>query len=98
MAHTRATDPPIVKVTRDIPLPWLIGLVAAGIAQAVLMYAGQQRQAELIQDQSAKISSLTVQIQGLVEQVNKVNLANVGYEYRITDMDRRLRAVEEKKR
>lgn len=36
----RSTDPgaPIVKVTREIPLPWLLGLVGTCIAMAVTSY------------------------------------------------------------
>ena len=38
MAHTRHEDPPGLRVSRDIPLPWLIGIVFALIVQAAMMY------------------------------------------------------------
>ena len=37
---TRSTDPstPVVKVIREIPLPWLLGLAGIGVAMAVTSY------------------------------------------------------------
>ena len=37
-AHTRHEDPVGLKVSREIPLPWLIGIVATLFMQAALMY------------------------------------------------------------
>ncbi len=37
---TRSTDPstPVVKVIREIPLPWLLGLAGIGIVMVVTSY------------------------------------------------------------
>ena len=38
--NARSTDPttPVVKVIREIPLPWLLGLAGIGIVMAVTSY------------------------------------------------------------
>ena len=40
LLSTRSTDPstPVVKVIREIPLPWLLGLAGIGIVMVVTSY------------------------------------------------------------
>ena len=57
MQHQRAGDPPI-KVTREIPLPWILGLLGAFFVFAATMYFTQQRQAELLVELKAQVQKL----------------------------------------
>lgn len=57
MQHHRSNDPP-VKITRDIPLPWLLGLLGAFFVFAATMYFTQQRQAELLIEMKAQMQKL----------------------------------------
>ena len=39
MAHTRHEDPPGLRVSRDIPLPWLIGIVSLILGAVIIVGA-----------------------------------------------------------
>lgn len=92
MSH-RQGDPP-VKITREIPLWGLILAVVGIVGQAITLYYGQNRQGELIAQQNDLIRDLTVKVAALSESIQKVNLKNVEFEYKISDLDRRVTVIE----
>lgn len=57
VTHHRSSDPP-VKITREIPLPWILGLLGAFFVFAATMYFNQQRQAELMVELKAQVQKL----------------------------------------
>ena len=83
----RATDPSPVHITREIPLPWLIGIVVGLIVQGVTLYVGQQTQADAIR-------ALAVDVKELRSAAAVSGLKNVEYGLRLDDHERRLQAAE----
>jgi len=53
-----------LKVSREIPLPWLIGIVAAGFLQAALVYYKQDAQAEQIAKLIKEVQTLSTALSG----------------------------------
>ena len=84
--HHRAGDPPI-KVTREIPLPWLVGVIIGLIVQAVSVWIG-------VQSQGDAIKSLTAEIKELRASVAAGGLQAVRIEVRVEDHERRLQQLE----
>lgn len=95
--HTRANDPPM-KITREIPLPWLIGIVAAGFLQATLMYFKQEAQGEAITKltttQTLAIEKLTAEVRQLSTDIGAKNLKDVEHDLKIADHERRVLTLE----
>lgn len=83
----RANDPSPVHITREIPLPWLIGIVVGLIVQGVTLYVGQQTQADAIR-------ALAVDVKELRGAAAVAGLKNVEYGLRLDDHERRLQAYE----
>lgn len=83
MAHTRHEDPVGLKVSREIPLPWLIGIVAAGFLQAALVYYKQDAQAEAI-------AKLTKEVQALNTALGGKDLKDLEHDIRIADLQTRM--------
>jgi hypothetical protein len=77
--HTRSDDPPI-KVTREIPLPWLIAIVMGLIVQAVTIWNS--------------VNALTVEVKELRVTTATGSLKTVEHEVQLADVLRRLAAVE----
>lgn len=83
MVHTRHEDPIGLKVSREIPLPWLIGIVAAGFLQAALVYYKQDAQAEAI-------VKLTKEVQELKAVLNAKDLKDLEHDLKIADLQTRM--------
>jgi hypothetical protein len=83
----RADDPSRVHITREIPLPWLIGTAALLVVQAVTLYVGQQNQADAIR-------SLASDVKELRAAATTTGLKAVEYGLRLDDHERRLQAAE----
>lgn len=90
--HHRESDPPgsLYRVTREVPLTWLIGLVAAGIAQAALIYFKQN-------DQEKLLTGLRDEIRILNTAVTAKDLKDVEHDLRIADLQRRMLIQEARK-
>jgi predicted transcriptional regulator len=80
----------MLRVTREVPFPWLVGLVAVGIANAAVMYYKQS-------EQDKKLSDLLSEIRQLSASVSQGNLKDVEHDLKIADIQRRLIALETKK-
>ena len=83
MTHTRHEDPMGLKVSREIPLPWLIGIVAAGFLQAALVYYKQDAQADAI-------VKLTKEVQELKSVLNAKDLKDLEHDLKIADLQTRM--------
>jgi cell division protein FtsL len=86
MPHHRAGDPPL-KVTREIPLPWLITSLLALIVQAVAMWFGQQALVQSNRD-------LVGEVRELRSTVNSGALKAERLEQQLGDVQRRLAILE----
>ena len=98
MIHHRAGDPPAVKVTREIPLYWLITIVVAGIFQAGVQYTQNSKLQDLVVTQVEKIDRLDIKLQQLAVEVGQKNLKDVEHDLKIADHERRISVVEGGKR
>lgn len=85
--HHRSGDPEPVRITREIPLAWLIGTAFLLVVQAVTLYVGQQAQAEAIRVLSGEVKELRVLVQN-------GSVKDVEYGLRLDDHERRMQAVE----
>lgn len=85
--HHRLSDAEPVRITREIPLAWLVGVVVGLIVQAVTLYIGQQAQAEAIRVLSGEVKELRVLVQN-------GSVKDVEYGLRLDDHERRMQAVE----
>lgn len=79
MAHTRHEDPAGLKVSREIPLPWLIGIVGTIFLQAALVYFKQDAQAD-------QLVKLTEQVKGLSTALGSKDLKDLEHDIRIADL------------
>lgn len=93
MQHRRSEDPP-VKITREIPLPWLITCIAVIAGQALLMWTGQREQAAAIAQLGAQMSEQTKQINALSEKVGVGNLKDLEHDLKLNDFSRRIGDLE----
>lgn len=82
----RNSDPP-VKITREIPLPWLIGIVVGLIVQAVTVWIGQQTQGKAV-------DGLTVEIKELRAAAAQGGIKTVEHDLKIIDHERRIQTLE----
>lgn len=76
MQH-RADDPPALSVLRGVPTTWLLGVLTAICAQAILVWATQREQAITIvsmqKEVSGQISAMTEQQRVLSAQLSGVS-------------------------
>lgn len=92
--HTRPDDPKPLHITREIPLPWLLSAVAAALIQAILIWSGQEKQADATGRLTTQVLEQTKQIQSLTVEIGAKNLKDVEHDLKITDHDRRIGALE----
>lgn len=85
--HHRLSDPEPVRITREIPLAWLIGTAFLLVVQAVTLYIGQQTQAEAIRVLSSEVKELRVAVQA-------GSIKDIEYGLRLDDHERRVRTIE----
>lgn len=76
-------------ITRSLPLYWLLSVLAALIGQAAVVYFAQQRQGELIQ-------GMTGELKQVVTAISTSNIKDVEHDFRLSDHERRLQALERK--
>lgn len=88
-AHTRPTDLPMMKVTREVTVGQIVALILAGAGHAAFMYYTVQRQGELIQSLSQSVEKLTLASQA------KDKLDN-DQSWEIILMKQRLTVIEQK--
>lgn len=93
MTH-RATDKGPIHVGREIPLPWLIGAALSIVGQAVLIWNGQEKQAESIARMTTQLTEQTKQIQSLSVEIGAKNLKDVEHDLKLADHERRISVIE----
>ena len=89
MQH-RHTDEPFVRVTREVPFPWLVGIVAMGVANAAVMYYKQN-------EQDKKMTDILTELRQMAASVAQSSLKDVEHDLKIADLQRRILILEAKK-
>jgi len=89
--QTRESDhvegAPLVRITRDIPLPWILGALALLAVQAASLYFGQV-------DLSKRTSEMAADIKQIKEEVNRTGIKNIEIAYQVGDLNRRVMVLE----
>lgn len=93
LVHTGSGDKPM-RISREIPLPWLIAMVAGIVGQAGALYYGQQEHARLLATLADGNREAKVEIKAVGQSVSTVNLSLVKHEMLIDDMRQRMGSVE----
>lgn len=83
-----------VRVIKEVPLTWLIGVGAFLCAQAAIVYFAQQEQGKAIVQQSEAIRDLVTQVRSLSTELSGKNLKDVEHDLRIADHERRVLELE----
>lgn len=83
----RRDDVAPIRVTREVPLHWLLGIVGTIAASLVNSYFVQQEQTR----QLAKLSS---QVEKIGETITTGDQKSQEHSYKLLDLERRLTAVE----
>jgi len=98
----RAGDPPIIKVTREVPLPWLLS-TAGAVVSAILIFAAtvyftQQRQSEQLIRLEKRMDTLADQYSSMAISNQDKDTARTAkiqeHDFQIQDLQRRMNAVE----
>lgn len=90
-----------LRMTRSVPAWQVLASLVFVVAQAVLLWSGQNRQAEkiadltvIVKEQNALIAARSAQTEHLVELLNDANRRTDKIEFRLEDHDRRINALE----
>lgn len=86
---THRTDDGPITITRSIPLPWILTVLAAIAAQATIVYFTQQRQGEILQ-------GVGIDVKQLSATVNAQASGKIEQDFKLADHERRLQALERK--
>ncbi|RZJ12083.1 MAG: hypothetical protein EOP39_04660 [Rubrivivax sp.] len=89
-------DPLATRVTidRKIPLWGMLTVAGAIIVQAILLWNGQQLQAQRLDDYGAKIVALTVEVKELNNQLSAKGSKDNEQDLRLNEYSRRLLLLE----
>lgn len=79
-----------LRIKYEVPLTWLLGVVGFMLAQAAMMYYGQQRQGELIVALTTSNTELATQIKALSAQLSTKDLKDVQHDFQLLDHERRI--------
>lgn len=83
-----------VRIKWEVPLPWLLGVLAIIVGQAGIVYFGQIRQAEILVEQSSAIKDVLRQVRELNSLISSNNVKDVEHDMKIADHERRMQAAE----
>lgn len=94
LAFDPLTQPPRVTIDRKIPLWGVLGVCCAIAGQAILLWNGQQLQAQRLDDYGAKIVALTLELKELNSQLSAKASKDNEQDLRLNEYSRRLLLIE----
>ena len=94
----RAADPASFKIDRVIPMWGIVTLCMAALAQAVLMWNAQLRQADSIDALSKTVVAQSAEITKLTAAVGAKDLKDLEQDFQVRDVVRRVSALEGERR
>lgn len=97
MTTHRSTDTEGINIDRKIPLWGVICMAFALVGQAILMWNGQNLQAQEMRHQSEQIQDLAQQVKGMAAQMATKDGADIGQNLRIDELSRRVVILESAK-
>jgi len=78
---------PAIKVTREIPLVWILTVVGSIAGQSVMLWSAQREQGQ-------QLHQLTESVRGMTADVKPVTIKVTEHEVRMSDHERRLQSLE----
>lgn len=90
----RANDPEGITIDRKIPLWGVVCMAGALVGQAVLMWNGQNMQAQEMRHQSEQITELATQVKAMATQLATKDGTDIEQNLRIGELSRRLVILE----
>jgi hypothetical protein len=90
----RAGDPEGITIDRKIPLWGVACMGAALVGQAILMWNGQNMQAQEMRHQSEQIQDLAQQVKAMASQLATKDGTDIGQNLRIDELNRRVVILE----
>lgn len=94
MQHHRQEDGEPVKITREIPLPWLLSAIGIAILQAGSLYYGQVSQGEKLIAVQSDVSRISAKLDVIVTNQSKADLKDLEHDLKITALQNRIGAIE----
>jgi len=105
MPPTRETDhgqfngkEPVIKITREIPMPWILTVLAAVAVQAAGLVFGMRSISEKQTEQSAKQAEIGTEVKSINDKLNRADVAGAKAEsevkFKLEDLSRRVTVIE----
>ena len=79
-----------VRIDRVIPLPWVMGVIGAGIINAAAMYYGQQQLIE-------KVTDMRTEIRAITAAISLASTRDTEHSMRLQQLERRVDQLETRK-
>lgn len=95
-AHHRSSDPPL-KISREVPIEWLLGIVGAILLFGATMHFGQQRVLELVQVLTLQGKETAVRLDALAGELGAKSMRDIQRDMTQADLERRVLAIERAK-
>jgi hypothetical protein len=76
-----------VRIDRVIPLPWVMGVIGAGIVNAAAMYYGQQQLIE-------KVGEMRSEIRAITAAISLASTRDTEHSMRLQSLERRMDQIE----
>lgn len=90
----RSTDPEGITIDRKIPLWGVMVMASALVGQAILMWNGQNMQAQEMRHQSEQIQDLAQQVKAMAAQLATKDGIDIEQNLRISELNRRMSIIE----
>lgn len=91
----RVSDNAPFKITREIPLPWLVAGLVAFAGQAIGVYYNQQNLASQLTTQTADIKLLAAKIDTVIDKRNEDTVKTIQRDNRTERNTDRISALED---
>jgi hypothetical protein len=85
---------PRVRVTKEIPLWGILGVIGGLALQAGAVYVGQQKQAEEQARQGARMSEIATDVRSISADIQQQNIKAVELRYALAGLEQRVRLLE----
>lgn len=83
-----------VRMTRDIPVTWLVTAIVAVLLWAGSQYVSYSRMADSVVTQTKLIGDLTTQVAALGEKFDGAKMKNLEQDFLIANLKQRIEALE----
>lgn len=79
-----------LRIDRVIPLPWVMGVIGAGVVNAAAMYYGQQQLIE-------KVGEMRTEVRGVTAAIAAGTNRDIEHSLRLQTLEQRVNQMESRK-